>query len=167
MIADPTDFRGPRRVMIIGEAPGQSEDLDGRPFVGKAGILLRQQCQRIGLKKRDVYITNCVMCHPPGNRDPLPDELKCCKRFLAEKISICNPSLLVLVGKVASSWLLARDPFPITKLCSQQYECVFDERTLSAFVVLHPSYALRGHIDEFETCMDKLGLWLREKGVIK
>lgn len=167
VITDPVEYRGSRPLMVIGEAPGETEDLEGRPFVGRAGVLLRQEFQRIGLKKRHVYVTNCLHCRPPNNRDPFGSELRACKPFLIEKIDICRPKYLILVGKVASSHVLGIEPFPITRMAGKEYRADGLDLELPAFVILHPSYALRGNREEFAACMDKLADWLHEKGIIE
>ncbi|MFW5884699.1 MAG: uracil-DNA glycosylase family protein [Patescibacteria group bacterium] len=86
-------------IMFIGEGPGKNEDLQGRPFVGAAGRLLDEMLQQNNLKRGDVYITNVVKCRPPGNRDPLPAEVRTCWPWLEKQISIIQPELIVLLGR--------------------------------------------------------------------
>src|SRR3990167_9146881 len=86
-------------VMLVGEAPGAEEDRQGRPFVGSAGRLLNQMLQSIGLKREEVYITNIVKYRPPGNRDPLPAEVKAFLPYLIKQVEIIKPKLLVTLGR--------------------------------------------------------------------
>ncbi|HEY7667241.1 MAG TPA: uracil-DNA glycosylase [Actinomycetota bacterium] len=93
-------------VMLIGEAPGFHEDKQGEPFVGAAGQLLTKVLNGIGLERRDVYIANVLRCRPPGNRDPLPDEIEACTPWLVETISIVQPSVVVTLGNFATKFVL-------------------------------------------------------------
>jgi uracil-DNA glycosylase len=90
-------------LLLIGEAPGSNEDKQGEPFVGAAGQLLNRVLGEIGLRREDVYIANVLMCRPPGNRDPEPDEIESCTPWLVEKISVIQPRVLVTLGNFASS----------------------------------------------------------------
>jgi uracil-DNA glycosylase len=93
-------------LMFIGEAPGFHEDRQGEPFVGAAGQLLTRMLGEIGLRREDVYIANVLRCRPPGNRDPLPDEIEACTPWLAETISIVQPSVIVTLGNFAMKFVL-------------------------------------------------------------
>ena len=86
-------------IMFIGEGPGKNEDEQGRPFVGAAGKLLDKLIELIGLTREDIYIANVVKCRPPGNRDPLPDEVDACRPWLDQQIKIIKPKLIVLLGR--------------------------------------------------------------------
>ena len=93
-------------VMFIGEGPGQDEDLQGRPFVGRSGQLLTQMLQEAGIDRASVYITNVVKCRPPGNRDPLPGEIEACRGFLERQIALINPRIIVTLGRFSMQrWL--------------------------------------------------------------
>jgi DNA polymerase len=92
-------------VMVVGEAPGRSEDEQGRPFVGAAGKLLDKLLEEAGLKRREVYITNVVKCRPPNNRDPKPEEISQCLPYLLEQIRIVKPRVIIAVGRIAGSTL--------------------------------------------------------------
>ncbi len=92
--------------MAVGEAPGEKEDQQGRPFVGAAGKLLTELVESIGLTRRDLYITNTVKCRPPGNRDPEPDEVTACSRFLDEQIALLRPDVILILGRHALQRLL-------------------------------------------------------------
>ena len=89
------------RIMAVGEAPGEKEDQQGRPFVGAAGKLLTELVESIGLTRRDIYITNTVRCRPPGNRDPEPDEVQACSHFLDEQIALMRPDVILILGRHA------------------------------------------------------------------
>ncbi len=86
-------------IMFIGEAPGFHEDQQGRPFVGAAGKFLDELLETIGLKRDEVFIANVIKCRPPGNRDPLPEEIEACKPFLDRQIEIIRPRLIVTLGR--------------------------------------------------------------------
>ena len=86
-------------IMFIGEGPGFHEDQQGRPFVGAAGQLLTEMLRTIGLRREDVFITNVVRCRPPGNRDPLPDELQACDTYTQRQIGVLDPKLIVTLGR--------------------------------------------------------------------
>jgi DNA polymerase len=92
--------------MFIGEAPGFHEDRQGEPFVGAAGQLLTRMLGEIGLRREDVYIANVLRCRPPGNRDPLPDEIEACTPWLIETISIVQPIVIVTLGNFATKFVL-------------------------------------------------------------
>jgi DNA polymerase len=94
-------------VLVIGEGPGADEDRLGRPFVGKAGQLLDRMLGAVGLsREKNCFIANVVKCRPPGNRDPLPEEIAPCSRFLARQIRLLNPAIILCVGKVSANALL-------------------------------------------------------------
>jgi uracil-DNA glycosylase family 4 len=86
-------------IMFIGEAPGFHEDQQGRPFVGSAGQFLDELLESIGLKREDVFITNVIKCRPPGNRDPLPEEMEACKLFLDRQVELLQPKVIVTLGR--------------------------------------------------------------------
>jgi uracil-DNA glycosylase len=94
------------RVMAVGEAPGESEDREGKPFVGAAGRLLTSLLETVGLDRRDIYITNIVKCRPPRNRDPEPLEVEACSHFLDEQIELLQPDVILLLGRHALTRLL-------------------------------------------------------------
>jgi uracil-DNA glycosylase len=94
------------RVMAVGEAPGENEDREGKPFVGAAGRLLPSLLESVGLDRRDIYITNIVKCRPPRNRDPEPVEVTACSHFLDEQIDLLQPDVILLLGRHALTRLL-------------------------------------------------------------
>lgn len=94
------------RLMFVGEGPGQQEDIEGRPFVGRAGQLLDRMIEAMGLKRQDVYIANVVKCRPPSNRAPQPDEADACWPYLRRQIELVDPEIIVCLGAVAAQRLL-------------------------------------------------------------
>jgi DNA polymerase len=102
-------------VMFIGEAPGREEDLQGEPFVGRAGQLLNKILTAIGLKREEVYIGNILKCRPPENRDPLPGEIEACLPHLYQQIDIIKPKIIVALGRIAAQTLLKTN-LPMSKL---------------------------------------------------
>ncbi len=91
------------RVMLIGEGPGWHEDRQGRPFIGNAGKFLNELLAKAGLQREDVFITNVVKCRPPGNRDPLPDEMAACAPYLERQIAAIDPEVIVTLGRFSMS----------------------------------------------------------------
>ncbi len=133
-------------VMFVGEAPGRNEDLEGRPFVGKAGKLLDELLLSIGLTREDVYITNVLKCRPPGNRDPEPDEITACSPYLEEQIRLLSPRLIVTLGRFAWAWTCERFGIPYRKLTEARGR-LYSSSTLygvvRVFPTFHPAAALR------------------------
>jgi uracil-DNA glycosylase len=125
-------------LMFVGEGPGEDEDRQGEPFVGRAGQLLTKIIEAIGLKREQVYIANVIKCRPPGNRNPEPDEVESCEPFLVEQIAAIRPKVVVALGKFAAQSLL-RTNEPITRLRGR----VFDFRGASLIPTFHPAYLLR------------------------
>ncbi len=125
-------------ILFIGEAPGQDEDEQGIPFVGRAGQLLDKMLRAIGLSKDEVYIANVLKCRPPQNRDPLPDEVLKCEPYLQHQIELINPKILVALGRVAGNTLL-RQESALTTLRNQVF--TYKERPL--IVTYHPAALLR------------------------
>ena len=125
-------------LMIVGEGPGYDEDLQGRPFVGKAGQLLTRIIQSIQLERKDVYITNIVKCRPPQNRNPEPDEIRSCHPFLLQQIDAIQPKIICALGTVAAQTLL-NTTTKITQLRGKSYS--WGEILL--FPTYHPAYLLR------------------------
>ncbi len=130
------------RIMLIGEAPGRDEDLQGKPFVGRAGQLLDRMLASIGLIENEVYITNSVYWRPPGNRTPTPEEIEACAPFLARQIELLQPKLLILLGGAAAKTLLGVQE-GIMRLRGKwlSYACATGD--IRALATLHPAYLLR------------------------
>ncbi|HWO71858.1 MAG TPA: uracil-DNA glycosylase family protein [Actinomycetota bacterium] len=126
-------------LMFIGEAPGYHEDRQGEPFVGAAGQLLTRMLEGIGLRREDVYIANVLMCRPPGNRDPLPDEIEACAPWLLEKIDLIDPRIIVTLGNFATRFVLDR-PVSISRVRGQR----FAWRGKVVIPTFHPAAVLHG-----------------------
>lgn len=125
-------------LMIIGEGPGFDEDLQGRPFVGKAGQLLTKILQSIGFQREEVYITNIIKCRPPQNRNPQPDEIEACYPFLLKQIEAIRPKVICALGTFAAQTLLRTDA-KITSLRGKVYRL----SGIQVFPTYHPAYLLR------------------------
>ena len=130
------------RLMIIGEAPGREEDLEGKPFVGRAGQLLDKMLAAIGLGEADVHITNIVYWRPPGNRTPTPQEAQVCRPFLDRQIELVAPQLLLTLGGPAAGAVLDVQG-GIMKARGRWRELTSGGRTIRAMPSLHPAYLLR------------------------
>ncbi len=125
-------------LMFVGEAPGADEDIQGIPFVGRAGQLLTKIIEAIGLTRDEVYIANVIKCRPPGNRNPEPDEVEQCEPFLFRQIDAIKPKVVVALGKFAAQSLL-RTAEPISKLRGRE----FPFRDAVLMPTFHPAYLLR------------------------
>jgi len=125
-------------LMFVGEAPGADEDVQGEPFVGRAGQLLTAIIEAMGLRREDVYIANVIKCRPPGNRNPEPDEVAQCEPFLFRQIDTIRPKVIVALGKFAAQALL-RTTEPITRLRGRE----FTYRDAILMPTYHPAYLLR------------------------
>ncbi len=132
------------RVMLIGEAPGRDEDIEGRPFVGRAGKLLDRMLAEIGLDRRKVYITNVLNWRPPQNRDPSPEEAASCLPFLHRHIELADPKLMILLGAVSVRHVLGLTE-GITRVRGKWnlYQSVALDRSIPVMPTLHPAYLLR------------------------
>lgn len=131
-------------ILFVGEGPGQSEDEQGVPFVGRAGELLTQMIEKgMGLSRDDVYICNIVKCRPPKNRNPLPDEVAACRPFLDGQIAAVTPRVIVALGKPAAGLLLGRE-VEITRSRGTWH----DYQGIPLMPTLHPAYVLRRYTAE-------------------
>ena len=127
-------------LMFVGEAPGQQEDLKGEPFVGRSGKLLdKLVLEEMGLTRDEFYISNTLMCRPPGNRDPRPEEIESCRPYLEQKIDVIKPKVIVTLGNFATK-LLLNTKDGITKVRGQTYPY----RDATLVPTYHPSAALQG-----------------------
>lgn len=131
------------RLMFVGEAPGYEEDVQGEPFVGKAGMLLTKIIEAMGLNREDVYISSILKCRPTQNRNPLPEEISECVGYLYKQIEYINPKVICGLGKFASQTLLNTDT-PITKLRGNWHEF----RGIRFMPTYHPAYLLRNPRDK-------------------
>jgi DNA polymerase len=125
-------------LMFVGEAPGGDEDIQGEPFVGRAGQLLTKIIEAIGMTREQVYIANVIKCRPPGNRNPEPDEVEQCEPFLFRQIDSIKPKVIVALGKFAAQSLL-RTADPITRIRGREYKY----RDAILMPTYHPAFLLR------------------------
>ncbi|MFB0564898.1 MAG: uracil-DNA glycosylase [Candidatus Aminicenantaceae bacterium] len=125
-------------LMFVGEAPGYDEDIQGQPFVGKAGKLLTKIINAMNFQRQDVYITNVVKCRPPQNRNPYRNEIDQCKHYLLEQIEKINPAVIVALGKVATDFFISSDK-GMTILRGNFH----DFNNIRVMPTFHPSYLIR------------------------
>jgi DNA polymerase len=153
-------------LVFVGEGPGEQEDLQGRPFVGKAGQLLDRMIQAMGLQREQVYICNVVKCRPPGNRNPEPDEIAACSPFLARQLDVIRPKVVVALGKFAAQTLLQTET-PISKLRGNFFPYRNGAKLMPTF---HPAYLLRNPESKREAWEDlqqvatELGIKIPKRG---
>ena len=152
------------QLVFVGEGPGADEDLQGLPFVGRAGKLLTQMIEAMGLQRKDVYICNVVKCRPPENRTPEPDEVQTCSPFLLRQLDVINPKVVVCLGACASKALLQ------TNRGISQYRGEWqDWRGRKLMATYHPAYLLRNPPakadvwKDLQKVMAELGLPLPKK----
>jgi len=147
------------QLMFVGEAPGFEEDQQGRPFVGRAGILLTKIIQAMGLKREEVYIANVLKCRPPGNRGPLPDEVFACSDYLKKQIDLIHPKFICSLGKYATYALLQKEE-PISRLRGNFYTY----QGTPVMPTYHPAYLLRNPSAKKEVWEDMKKLMAALKG---
>jgi DNA polymerase len=149
------------RLMFIGEAPGENEDLQGRPFIGKAGELLNKMINGMGLARDEVYIVNIVKCRPPDNRVPSSDEVATCTPYLERQIELVRPAVIVTLGLPSSQYML-QTRTPMGKMRGQWHAW----RGIALMPTYHPAYLLRNYTKEtreavwsdLQQVMKKLGI---------
>ena len=153
------------KLVFIGEAPGMEEDHSGRPFIGKAGILLTRIIQAINLSREEVFISSVIKCRPPENRTPEPDEIAACEPFLIKQIQAIRPAIICTLGSVATHTILKTDK-PITKLRGTFREYL----GIPVMPTFHPAYLLRNpqgkklvwdDMQKIRDLYQKLGLYHR------
>jgi len=135
--------------MFIGEAPGQNEDLEGKPFVGLAGKLLTEMIRALGLERESVYIANILKCRPPNNRDPKVEEVKSCNDYLQRQISLVNPRIILAVGRIAAQTLLETNE-SLARLRGVRHEL----SGVPLVVIYHPAYLLRSLLEKRKAWQD-------------
>jgi uracil-DNA glycosylase len=150
-------------LMFVGEAPGMHEDLQGLPFVGRAGKLLDELLEEVGLRRSDVFITNVLLCRPPGNRDPQLEEIDTCKPYLQRKIELIEPKVVCTLGNFATK-LLTRSQRGITGVHGRPQVHELGGRTVRVFPIYHPAAALRSTrtLEELREDFSKLPSLLAE-----
>jgi DNA polymerase len=137
------------RLMFIGEGPGRDEDLQGEPFVGRAGQMLNRIIAAMGLQREEVYIANAVKCRPPRNRNPESDELEACSPFLRRQVESVRPEIIVLLGRVAAQFVLQTSE-PLGRLRGEVHEWL----GIPVICTYHPAYLLRNPADKGKTWQD-------------
>lgn len=140
-------------LLIVGEAPGQNEDLQGLPFVGRAGQLLTNMLKSIGIEREQIYIANILKCRPPQNRDPNPIEVATCTPYLLQQIDLLQPKIIVAVGRIAAHFLLNTDE-TMAKLRGHE----FRYHDIPLLVTYHPAYLLRAPREKRKSWDDMLRL---------
>jgi uracil-DNA glycosylase len=128
-------------IMLVGEAPGATEDRDGVPFVGRSGALLEQMLAEAGLSREDVFVANVIRCRPPENRNPKPAELRACAGWMERQVGILRPRLVVTLGRFALQHFIPGGG--ITALQGEALELEYGTATVVVFPLLHPSAILR------------------------
>lgn len=146
--------------LFVGEAPGRDEDLQGEPFVGRAGKLLDSMIAALGLQRADVFIANVLKCRPPDNRDPLPGEVEQCEAYLHRQLALIQPKVIVALGRVSAQALLKTDT-AIGKLRGAAHH--YGPANIPLVVTYHPAYLLRSPEQKGKSWDD---LWLA-KGIVE
>ncbi|MDP9175014.1 MAG: uracil-DNA glycosylase [Planctomycetota bacterium] len=131
------------RIFFIGEGPGENEDLQGRPFVGRAGELLNKMIAGMGLQREQVFIANIVKCRPPNNRVPAPDEVATCTPYLVRQLEIIRPKVIITLGLPSAKYMLS-SKLSMGKLRGQWYNW----RGIKLMPTFHPAYLLRAYTEE-------------------
>jgi uracil-DNA glycosylase len=129
-------------LMFVGEAPGAEEDRQGLPFVGRAGAFLTELIEGIGMTRDEVFINNVILCRPPGNRDPQPEEIDSCRPWLEQRINLIQPRVIGTLGNFATK-LLTANPTGITKVRGTPQERVIGGRSVYMLPLFHPAAGLR------------------------
>ena len=145
------------KLMFIGEGPGQEEDRQGRPFVGRSGELLTRMIHAIGIERSETYICNVVKCRPPGNRNPEPDEVQACLDYLRGQVALVRPKVIVLLGKIACRYTLNEEIY-----ITRDHGRWFERKGTWFIPTFHPSALLRDPAkkrdawDDFQKIREKL-----------
>ncbi|MEA1051079.1 uracil-DNA glycosylase [Lamprobacter modestohalophilus] len=142
-------------LLFVGEGPGQDEDRQGEPFVGRAGQLLNKMLAAVGLTREQVYIANIVKCRPPGNRNPEPDEASACRPYLERQIALIQPKLIVSLGAVSANNLLGNTE-AVGRLRGKRhyYQPGNGTAPIPLLVTYHPSYYLRSPAEKAKGWQD-------------
>ena len=137
--------------LVIGEAPGADEDRQGEPFVGRAGLLLNEMLFAAGLRREQVYIANILKCRPPNNRNPMPEEMACCRDYLDRQITLVEPRIILAVGGVAANELLQTDE-QVGRLRGIRHR--YGVQQIPLVVSYHPAYLLRSPLEKRKVWQD-------------
>jgi len=141
--------------LVVGEAPGEQEDRQGLPFVGRSGQLLDAMLASVGMsRKSNVYITNVIKCRPPGNRNPKPEEIAACSPYLRRQVNLLKPERIMVVGRFAAQTLLGTDA-TIGSLRGRVHTFKSDDgRAIPLVVSYHPAYLLRSPLEKARAWQD-------------
>jgi uracil-DNA glycosylase len=142
-LAVPGEGSPDTEVVLVGEGPGRNEDLEGRPFVGRAGGMLVRLLAALGWQREDVFITNVVKCRPPGNRDPEPDEIAACAPFLRRQLAVLDPAVVVTLGRYSLGMFMPDLRIGQAHGTSRAVDPATGARDALAFAMYHPAAALR------------------------
>jgi len=140
--AVPGDGNLKAEIIIVGEAPGKNEDIKGVPFVGRAGKILDEMLLKIGLERKDIYITNIVKCRPPENRDPTPNEKKICSEHLDKQIEKMKPKVIVSLGRHSGKYLFEKYGLEFPGIGEAHGKSFKTESGLVLFPIYHPAAAI-------------------------
>lgn len=127
-------------LFFIGEAPGENEDREGQPFVGRSGKFLTQIMSKSGIYRQDVYITNLVKCRPPENRDPTKDEIFNCEQWLIKEIEEIKPKKIICIGRLSAYFFLEKSPTRFGEIANQKFA---EYHGIPVYAIYHPAYLLR------------------------
>ena len=141
-------------VIFVGEGPGQNEDREGRPFIGRAGGLLERLLDHIGWTRDDVFITNVVKCRPPGNRDPEPDEIAACAPYLRRQLEVLDPAVVVTLGRHSMATFMPGVRITAAHGTARPVDPATGARDATVYAMYHPAYALRNPSVERESFDD-------------
>ena len=130
------------KIMLIGEAPGHDEDIEGKPFVGRSGKLLDKMLEAINLNREKVYISNIIPWRPPANRKPLEEEIQICLPLIHKHIELINPEVLLLLGST-STYAILKDKTPITKIRGKWFSLNINGKNIQTMPTFHPAFLLR------------------------
>lgn len=154
------------KIMIVGEGPGEQEDIQGLPFVGKAGQLLTKLLKNAGLERENIYITNCVKCRPPNNRVPSLLEMNSCSYYLNRQINLIKPQVIICLGATSTQFLLQKK-VSITKIRGTLIETEIFGHKFFLYPTFHPSFLLRDNrnIEIAQKDFDRIANYLKKNNI--
>jgi DNA polymerase len=160
------------KIMLVGEAPGYWEDVKGKPFVGAAGKFLDTLLAIVGFLRDDVFIGNVLKCRPPGNREPMPNEIQTCTPYLDRQIRIIQPKFVVTLGNYSTAYIFSKANLPfssITQVHGKIYETSVLSMSMTVFPTFHPAAALYSvkYKEELTNDFQRLKSELIKRGLIK
>ena len=138
----PGDGNPHSKIVILGEAPGKNEDIQGKPFVGMSGKFLNKYLEKAGIERKEVFITNAVKCRPPNNRKPKHEEIEKCSQYLSRQLEVIKPRIILALGTSAASSLGIKFKH-LSDIKSKVIKVKISEREFQCFVTFHPSFPMR------------------------